>query len=92
MAKDDRKLIPPGDHLTRPEPSQQGISRRDFLKLSTAAAGGLMLKPWRKSFQPRRAYLPEFPNAPHLARAVGDLNVRAKPDINSALVGRGSRG
>ena len=88
MAKDDRKFIPPGENLTRPEPSPHGISRRDFLKLGTAAAGGLMLKPWRNSFQPRRAYLPEFPDAPHLARAVGDLNVRARPDINSALVGQ----
>lgn len=60
------------------------LSRRDFLKLGGLSAGSLLLNPEKTS---NRQTLQEFPDAPHLARAVGDLNVRSLPDINSALVG-----
>ena len=74
------KPLPRSDHLMRREP----LSRRDFLKLGGISAGSLLLGP---QHLPSRQALQNFPDAPHLARAVGDLNVRSLPDINSALVG-----
>lgn len=64
--------------------NKNSISRRDFLKLSGVAAGGLILRPSGLALPPR---LPDFPQADHLARAVGDTNVRALPDIDSGIVG-----
>ena len=74
------KLLPRSDQLFRREP----LSRRDFLKLGGITTSGLLLRPKSQS---KNSYLQDFPDAPHLARAVGDLNVRSLPDINSALVG-----
>lgn len=83
---DHKKVIPPGDHLTRNTSKQKAktLSRRDFLKLGGMAAGGMLLKPWERE---QRALIQEFPEADHLVRAVGDSNVRALPDINSPIVG-----
>lgn len=84
---DNRKLLPQGDDLFRSEESARrrgDLSRRDFLKLSGVAAGGVLLKPWEQ--KPLRL-IQDFPDAPHLVRAAGDSNVRALPDINSAIVG-----
>ncbi|HKJ28085.1 MAG TPA: L,D-transpeptidase family protein [Anaerolineales bacterium] len=63
--------------------ANNSISRRDFLKLSGAAAGGLILRPQPRALPP---VLQDFPQADHLARAVGNTNVRALPDINSGIV------
>lgn len=84
---DHRKLLPAGDYLFRDEAkaSIQGqLSRRDFLKFGGMAAGSMLLKPWKRM---PLAVIQDFPEAPHLVRAVGDSNVRALPDINSAIVG-----
>lgn len=63
--------------------TNNSISRRDFLKLSGAAAAGLLLRPKPKLLPPR---LEDFPQAEHLARAVGNTNVRSRPDIDSSIV------
>jgi hypothetical protein len=76
----DKNYLPRSEHLARREP----LSRRDFLKLGGVAAGGFLLNSQGAN---KRQLIHEFPQAPHLARAVGDLNVRSLPDINSALVG-----
>ena len=60
------------------------FSRRDFLKLSGLTAGSLILRPEPLALPPRLA---EFPTADNLVRAVADTNVRARPDINSSIVG-----
>ncbi len=58
------------------------ISRRDFLKLTALSAGTLALRPFRK------LALPEFPQADKLGRnAVGKLDLYARPDANSQIVG-----
>jgi lipoprotein-anchoring transpeptidase ErfK/SrfK len=81
------KLLPQSDDLFRRE-----ISRRDFLKLSAAAAGAVMLPAGLSSglVRPDLAGLPrlaDFPEAEFLARVTSDSNVRARPDINSEIVG-----
>lgn len=84
---DHRKLLPTGDYLYRDEASlgnQGQLSRRDFLKFGGMAAGSLLLKPWQ--YRPL-SVVQDFPDAAHLVRAAGDTNVRALPDINSAIVG-----
>lgn len=84
---DHRKLLPTGDYLFRDEarPGNQGqLSRRDFLKFGGMAAGSLLLKPWERR---PLTVIQDFPDAAHLVRAVADSNVRAMPDINSAIVG-----
>jgi hypothetical protein len=63
--------------------AKSSISRRDFLKLSGAAASSLILRPEVSLLPPG---LEDFPQADHLARSVGDSNVRALPDINSSIV------
>ncbi len=67
------------------------ISRREFIRLSGLAAGSLFLPDLPSGeAQPRlwqpRAAVEDFPDAEYLARAVGNLNVRARPDIDSPIV------
>ncbi len=86
MANSDRKLIRPGDHLSRAETPK--LSRRDFLKFSAAAAGGALIAPNVQPWEaPRQTGLTEFPDAKFLARVTSSSNVRARPDINSELIG-----
>lgn len=63
-------------------PMNKPLSRRDFLKMGALGLAGAALRPWQNSFVGV-----DFPDHPHLAR-VAELfvNVRAQPDINSALV------
>jgi len=67
------------------------ISRRDFLKLTTAALGaGAALSAFRPYDRLSRTslLLPDFPNAEFLARNCvgGRVDVHARPDINSPIV------
>ena len=58
------------------------ISRRDFLKLAALGTGALAFRPFASSA------LPEFPQADRLGRnAVGKMDVYARPDANSQIVG-----
>lgn len=60
-----------------------GISRRDFLKLSALGLGGLAARPWQGLFT-----LPEFPQAQRLGRVTGGkIEVKARPDADSQTVG-----
>jgi len=58
------------------------FSRRDFMRLSIAGLGALAI--------PRlydvQAYLPEFPNTQRLGRAFATIEIKAKPDPESATV------
>jgi hypothetical protein len=60
------------------------LSRREFLKISGAALGGVALHSWKDSFSAA-----DFPDTEHLARVAHDspVNVRARPDVNSTQVG-----
>ena len=86
MSSNDRKLIRPGEHLTRAEDNR--LSRRDFLKFASAAAGGALLAPRKGLWKPPRQTtgLTEFPDAEFLARVTSSSNVRARPDINSEII------
>ncbi len=58
------------------------LSRRDFLKLTLLGASSLALNPLGKWFT-----LPEFPQAERLGRACATLEIRARPDPESEVVG-----
>lgn len=59
------------------------FSRRDFLKLAAAAAGGMALRPYNHLFG-----LPEFPKSERLGRVCfGKWELKARPDYNSQSVG-----
>jgi lipoprotein-anchoring transpeptidase ErfK/SrfK len=59
------------------------LSRRDFLRLAALSLGGLALRPWERWLR-----LPEFPQAERLGRvAVGMVELKARPDPESATVG-----
>jgi lipoprotein-anchoring transpeptidase ErfK/SrfK len=59
------------------------ISRREFLKLGGAAAGGLALNSWDTRYA-----FDDFPDAERLARVTEVyVNVRSLPKLDSALVG-----
>lgn len=62
---------------------KNSISRRDFLKLSSLSLGALALRPLENQFP-----LQEFPQDMLLGRNCtgGIAIVRAKPDVNSAIV------
>lgn len=61
----------------------QMITRREFLKMGGLAAGGLALNSWDYRYE-----FDDFPDAEHLVRVCETyVNVRALPDLNSALVG-----
>jgi hypothetical protein len=65
------------------------FSRREFLKMFAASLGGAAIQPWNKSVWKNQSNLTEFPETKHLGRVTSEfVNVRAKPDINSALVGQ----
>jgi lipoprotein-anchoring transpeptidase ErfK/SrfK len=61
------------------------ISRRDFLKLAGVGLGLAALRPSLRALA-----LPEFPPSETglLGRALATVDVHAKPDINSAIVGK----
>jgi len=62
--------------------NNQWLSRRDFLKLAAVSAGTLAFRP----FTPLT--LPDFPQSDRLGRiAVGKMDVYARPDFNSQIVG-----
>jgi len=58
------------------------LTRRDFLKLAALGFGGLALRPFRRLFD-----LPEFPEAERLGRVLARVNLRARPDYDSPVVG-----
>jgi hypothetical protein len=61
---------------------KQGLSRRDFLKLTSVGAGSLALLPFRAPS------LLQFPDAEKLGRiTVGKMDLKARPDANSQTVG-----
>ena len=67
----------------KPSQNKLPLSRRDFLKLSAAGFGGMVLKPWRRIFQ-----LADFPQADKLGRvADGRIDIKAQPDYDSQTVG-----
>lgn len=58
------------------------LTRRDFLKLAALGAGALAFRPFTK------LAMPEFPQADKLGRiTVGKVDVFARPDANSQVVG-----
>lgn len=59
------------------------LSRRDFLKMTTASLGALALRPWRRLFR-----LPDFPAGEILGRVtVGKVETKARPDVDSQTLG-----
>lgn len=77
-------------HLTRP------LSRRDFLRLSALGLGALSLprRTWSLPTAPVSLTLPEFPQSELLGRNCaadvnlggGKIELKARPDVNSATV------
>ena len=65
------------------DPPLTSLKRRDFLKLAALGLGSIALKPWS-----RFTALPDFPQSERLARvAVGKVELKARPDIESQTVG-----
>jgi lipoprotein-anchoring transpeptidase ErfK/SrfK len=63
--------------------NNNSVSRRSFLKLSAATAGGIYISPLSKYLA-----LPEFPMAERLGRvSVGMVELKALPNPNSQTVG-----
>ncbi len=62
--------------------SGERLSRRGFLKLTGASAGGLALAPLERYLQ-----LPDFPQSERLGRVFSKTEVKARPDIDSQTVG-----
>jgi lipoprotein-anchoring transpeptidase ErfK/SrfK len=61
---------------------QSSLSRRDFIKLSAIALGGLALRP-----QGRRILTRQFPESDRLGRVcIGKWPLKARPDADSATV------
>ncbi len=66
-----------------PNHPEYRLSRRDFLKLSTAVMGSFLLRGMRSN-----ALIPEFPQAERLGRvAVGKVELKIRPDMDSQTVG-----
>jgi hypothetical protein len=68
--------------------SYSTFSRKDFLKLSALAAGGVALAPLERSSLTRLFRLPEFPEGERLGRVCfGKWDLKARPDQDSPTVG-----
>jgi hypothetical protein len=64
------------------------FSRKDFLKLSALAMGGVALAPLERSSFTRLFKLPEFPEGERLGRVCyGKWDLKARPDHDSPTVG-----
>jgi hypothetical protein len=63
---------------------QNPFTRREFLKLSALAVGGLYLRPWDS----RRLLEQDFPQAERLGRVcVGKVDLKSQPDEDAETVG-----
>lgn len=60
----------------------RSISRREFLKLGTASVGAIALSKIKST----NAYLPDFPSEAKLGRVFSLVEVKAKPNPDSATV------
>jgi len=58
------------------------ITRREFLKLSTAGIGGIALMPLEQN-HPQN----DFPNYERLGRAFNKVDIKLKPDYNAQTIG-----
>jgi hypothetical protein len=64
------------------------INRKDFLKLSATAFGGIVLAPLGNSAINRLSRLPDFPEGERLGRVCyGKWDLKARPDQDSRTVG-----
>jgi len=67
---------------------EKKLSRRGFLNLTGLGLTGLVLGPWIGSLKNilKGVGLQDFPEYDHLGRAFGKVDVKAKPDVDSATV------